>query len=283
MLHCHDIDTLRRQVSVARQRGQRIALVPTMGNLHAGHISLVNIAKAHADVVIASIFINPLQFGPNEDLARYPRTFDADCEQLAQVGCDIVFAPSTAMLYPDGAMLMSKVTAGAAAQGLCGGDRPGHFDGVVTVVSILFNLVQPDVAVFGEKDFQQLQVIRALVNDLHFPIEIIGGPIVRDRDGLALSSRNGYLSTEERQTAPSLNRVLSKVAEALSVGADIDRTLAQGRRDLDAAGFKVDYLELRDQLQLTPAAATTRDAVLLGAAVLGTTRLLDNLKVTRPV
>lgn len=282
MLSCHDIETLRAQVHQARQQNKRIALVPTMGNLHDGHISLIEVARARADVVIATIFVNPLQFGPNEDLATYPRTLREDTDRLAKAQCDLLFVPDTTTLYPQQTAGMTRVNAGTVAQRLCGANRPGHFDGVVTVVSILFHLVQPDVAIFGEKDFQQLQVIRALVNDLKLPIEIIGAPIIRAADGLALSSRNGYLTAEQRCIAPILNQTLMQVAEQIIKGAPIEETLYTGKAHLTEAGFEVDYLELCDQTTLMPATTTTQASVLLVAASLGSTRLLDNHQLILP-
>ncbi|MFB9869214.1 pantoate--beta-alanine ligase [Vreelandella sulfidaeris] len=276
-----DIDQLRSTLQEYRQRGQRIALVPTMGNLHAGHLALVACARQHADIVVASLFVNPMQFGPGEDLDGYPRTFSADQTQLTEAGCDVLFAPAASSLYPDGLETHTRVHVPVAGEGLCGGSRPGHFDGVSTVVSMLFNLVQPDVACFGEKDYQQLAVIRKLVADLHMPIEIIGVPIVRADDGLALSSRNGYLSAEERSTAPLLFGTLCTLRDALERGDSIESTLQQGKNALYDAGFVPDYLELRDA-SLGPVNKTTRQAVLLAAAKLGPARLIDNLSVQLP-
>ncbi|MDX5379633.1 MAG: pantoate--beta-alanine ligase [Halomonas sp.] len=276
-----DISALRETLGEHRRRGQRIGLVPTMGNLHAGHLALVETARRHADVVVATVFVNPLQFGPNEDLDAYPRTLAEDQEQLEVAGCDLLFTPSVATLYPRGVHEQTRVCVPAVSEGLCGGSRPGHFDGVSTVVSILFNLVQPDVACFGEKDYQQLAVIRKLVDDLHFPIEIVGVPIVRAEDGLALSSRNGYLDEAERATAPELQRTLAALRTSLEAGEPIETTLEAGLARLRASGFVPDYLELR-ATDLGPVSAATRDAVLLAAARLGTTRLIDNLTLTLP-
>ncbi|MBW6393153.1 pantoate--beta-alanine ligase [Billgrantia antri] len=276
-----DISALRETLGEHRRRGQRIGLVPTMGNLHAGHLALVETARRHADVVVATVFVNPLQFGPNEDLDAYPRTLAEDQEQLEAAGCDLLFTPSVATLYPRGVNEQTRVCVPAVSEGLCGGSRPGHFDGVSTVVSILFNLVQPDVACFGEKDYQQLAVIRKLVDDLHFPIEIVGVPIVRAEDGLALSSRNGYLDEAERATAPELQRTLAALRTSLEAGEPIETTLEAGLARLRASGFVPDYLELR-ATDLGPVSAATRDAVLLAAARLGKTRLIDNLTLTLP-
>ena len=211
-----DINELRATLRNYRLKGQRIALVPTMGNLHAGHLALIATARQHADVVVSSLFVNPMQFGPGEDLDAYPRTFEADQRRFTQLSCDLLFAPSVSALYPNGLAAQTRVHVPEVGEGLCGGSRPGHFDGVSTVVSMLFNLVQPDVACFGEKDYQQLAVIRKLVADLHMPIEIIGVPIVRADDGLALSSRNGYLSEQERAIAPTLYRTLCELRDALA-------------------------------------------------------------------
>ncbi|WP_414502429.1 pantoate--beta-alanine ligase [Zymobacter sp. IVIA_5232.4 C2] len=282
-----DISTLRHAITTLRhpvgQPARRIALVPTMGNLHDGHLSLVRQAREQADIVIATVFVNPLQFGEGEDFDQYPRTLEADAAKLDGAGCDILFAPAADDLFPAAASDMTRVVAGSVSQGLCGAKRPGHFDGVVTIISLLFNLVQPDTAIFGEKDYQQLQVIKALVRDLHFPVEVLGAPIVRDHDGLALSSRNGYLSDVERATAPALYRTLVCIKELLEQGLSHEQALEEGIRQLDAQGFTADYLELRDRHTLVPATEDTREGILLVAAYLGTTRLLDNLKVELPV
>ncbi|MFQ3790080.1 pantoate--beta-alanine ligase [Halomonas sp. A29] len=276
-----DIPALRETLGEYRRRGQRIGLVPTMGNLHAGHLALVETARRHADVVVATVFVNPLQFGPHEDLDAYPRTLADDQAKLEAAGCDLLFTPTVATLYPRGLDAQTQVCVPAVSEGLCGGSRPGHFDGVSTVVSILFNLVQPDVACFGEKDYQQLAVVRKLVEDLHFPIEIVGVPIVRAEDGLALSSRNGYLDAAERTTAPALQHTLAMLRDALEAGESVEVTLATGLARLRETGFEPDYLELR-AADLGPITATTREAVLLTAARLGTTRLIDNLTLTLP-
>lgn len=276
-----DISDLRDALSEYRQRGQRIALAPTMGNLHAGHLALIETARQHADVVVSSLFVNPMQFGPGEDLDAYPRTFEADQQALTDAGCDVLFAPTTQALYPRGLDHQTHVHVPGVSEGLCGGDRPGHFDGVATVVTVLFNLVQPDIACFGEKDYQQLAVIRKMVADLHMPIEIVGVPIVRHADGLALSSRNGYLSAEERTQAPALYRTLNTVRDALEKGENPHKALQQGRQALYDAGFEPDYLELRDRT-LDPVGTTTCDIVLLAAAKLGRARLIDNLTLTLP-
>jgi len=276
-----EIPPLRDTLAAFRRRGQRIALVPTMGNLHAGHLALVAEARQRADVVVATIFVNPLQFGAGEDLEAYPRTLAEDQAKLEAAGADLLFAPETPTIYPRGLAAQTRVCVPEVSEGLCGGDRPGHFDGVATVVTMLFNLVQPDVACFGEKDYQQLAVIRRLVEDLHLPVAVVGVPIVRAADGLALSSRNGYLDDAERAAAPALYRTLSELREALENGTDPDRLLPEGLARLRASGLAPDYLELR-AADLSPLTATTRDAVLLAAARLGTTRLIDNLSLTLP-
>lgn len=269
---------LRAAVARARSEGKRIGLTPTMGNLHSGHMALVTKAAQRADFVVATIFVNPLQFGPNEDLATYPRTLAADQEKLLQAGCHLLFTPSVEDMYPHGMADQTLISVPQLSEGLCGASRPGHFDGVATVVNKLFNMVQPDLAVFGEKDFQQLAVIRAMVRDLNMPIKIIGEPTVRAEDGLALSSRNGYLSVEQRSAAPALYRVIGQIGAAIRTGEqDFDRLLSDGKRELEAAGFRIDYLEIREATSLRPATAQDRDRVILAAAFLGKTRLIDNL------
>ncbi|RRV04088.1 pantoate--beta-alanine ligase [Pseudomonas sp. v388] len=269
---------LRAAVARARSEGKRIGLTPTMGNLHSGHVALVSKAVQRADFVVATIFVNPLQFGPSEDLATYPRTLAADQEKLLQAGCHLLFTPTVEEMYPHGMADQTLVSVPHLSEGLCGASRPGHFDGVATVVSKLFNMVQPDLAVFGEKDFQQLAVIRAMVRDLNMPIKIIGEPTVRAADGLALSSRNGYLSEEQRAAAPALYRIISQIGTSIRGGEqDFERLLDDGKRQLESAGFRVDYLEIRNAGSLRPATAQDRDIVILGAAFLGTTRLIDNL------
>jgi pantoate--beta-alanine ligase len=273
---------LRAVVARARSEGKRIALVPTMGNLHSGHIALVTKAVQRADFVIASIFVNPLQFGPTEDLASYPRTLAADQEQLLQAGCHLLFTPTVEEMYPHGMADQTIVRVPVVSEGLCGGSRPGHFDGVSTVVSKLFNMVQPDIAIFGQKDFQQLAVVNALVRDLNMPIQIIGEPTVRAADGLALSSRNGYLTEDQRAAAPALYRVIKQIGTALQNGEqDHQRLIGDGVKALEAAGFRPDYLEIRNAVSLRPATPDDHDLVVLGAAFMGKTRLIDNLHLVR--
>ncbi|MGR4043952.1 pantoate--beta-alanine ligase [Pseudomonas sp. JDS08PS003] len=269
---------LRAAVARARSEGKRIGFVPTMGNLHSGHAALVAKAAQRVDFVVASIFVNPLQFGAGEDLDKYPRTLAADQEKLLEAGCQLLFAPSVEEMYPDGMAGQTRVSVPQLSEGLCGASRPGHFEGVATVVSKLFNMVQPDLAVFGQKDYQQLAVIRALVHDLNMPIQIIGEPTVRAADGLALSSRNGYLSAEQRAIAPVLYRSLSQIAQAIRDGErDYPTLLAEHQQQLEAAGLRRDYLEIRHGQNLRPATAEDRDLVILVAAYLGATRLIDNL------
>lgn len=273
---------LRAAVARARSEGKRIGLAPTMGNLHSGHAALITKAAQRADFVVASIFVNPLQFGPNEDLATYPRTLAADQEKLLQAGCHLLFTPSVEEMYPHGMDDQTLVSVPVLSEGLCGGSRPGHFDGVATVVSKLFNMVQPDLAVFGEKDFQQLTVIRALVRDLNMPIQIIGEPTVRDTDGLALSSRNGYLSVDQRVIAPTLYQVITRIGEAIRGGnKDFAQLINDGKQTLQAQGFRPDYLEIREAAHLRHASAQDTDLVILAAAYLGTTRLIDNLHLNK--
>ncbi|WP_106475831.1 pantoate--beta-alanine ligase [Phytohalomonas tamaricis] len=279
----HSITPLQQTLAEHRRHGRRIAVVPTMGGLHAGHIALVDAARQHADIVVATIFVNPLQFSANEDLTRYPRTLDADRQKLEEAGCDLLFAPDVATLYPDGLKGLTHVHVPTVSEGLCGARRPGHFDGVSTVVSLIFHLILPDVAFFGEKDFQQLAVIRKMVRDLHFNIEIVGVPTVRNDDGLALSSRNDYLSHAESEMASLLYRTLQDLKIRLEEGALPDEAIRECLETLTAHGFKPDYLELRRTSDLGEVTQRTHDAILLVAAYLGTTRLIDNIRVALPV
>jgi pantoate--beta-alanine ligase len=283
MITVHTVAELRAAVLQARRAGQRIGLVPTMGNLHAGHAALVEQIAEHAGFVVASIFVNPLQFGPREDLATYPRTLPADQEKLLAAGCDLLFAPNVAEMYPHGADGQTRVSVPEVSEGLCGASRPGHFEGVATVVNKLFNMVQPDVAIFGQKDFQQLAVIRKMVADLNLPIEIIGAPTVRAADGLALSSRNGYLDEHQRATAPALYRSMTRLADALRAGnADRTALIEQARAEQEQAGLRIDYLEIREAAHLRAPRPEDRQLVILAAAYLGSTRLIDNLVLDLP-
>ena len=268
---------LRAHVAPWRKAGKSIALVPTMGALHAGHLSLVTLAKSKADRVVVSIFVNPIQFGPREDFNTYPRDEAGDIEKLRAAGADLVFAPNTAEMYPAG--FSTKVSIGDLTEDLCGANRPNHFDGVATVVTKLLLQCAPDMAIFGEKDYQQLLVIKHLVRDLNVPVEILGGDIVREKDGLALSSRNAYLSPAERKTAPLLHQTISEVSAALARGEGADAACVAGRFKLEAAGFRVDYIAVRDPDTLKPLSGPVKHARVLAAAYLGKTRLIDNVPV----
>ena len=261
-----------------KREGHRVAFVPTMGALHAGHLALVTLGLQHADRVAASIFVNPKQFGPTEDLDRYPRDEAGDAAKLVAAGCTLLYAPSVATMYPPG--FASYVRVAALPELLCGAARPGHFDGVATVVSKLLAAARADVAVFGEKDWQQLAIVRRMADDLDLGTEILGCPIVRDEDGLALSSRNLYLSADERRRAVALPRALARAREALLAGGDVAPALATAERSIAAAGFsRIDYCELVDGERLTLLRAVTPGARLMAAAVMGTTRLIDNMAV----
>ena len=275
------IEELRTAVRAARQSGHRVGLVPTMGNLHAGHESLVSAAREQAGFVVASVFVNPTQFGPREDFARYPRTPEQDGERLARHGCDLLFLPSVDTMYPLGIARAVRMSVPAISDVLDGASRPGHFDGVATVVARLFNLVQPDLAVFGRKDYQQWLVVKAMVRDLAFPIDIVGAPIVREADGLAMSSRNQYLDASHRAEAALLLAVLSDMARAVRTTAHPREAIEQSAVDrLRAAGFEPDYAVLRRRDDLgEPAAGTRCDLVALVAARWGGVRLIDNLEI----
>ncbi len=276
----HSIAEVRRLVAAWRAAGERIAFVPTMGNLHAGHISLIELAAQHGERFVASIFVNPMQFGPNEDFNHYPRTPSRDETMLEAAGCDLMFMPEVAEIYPNGHELATRVEVPTLSDLLCGEFRPGHFQGVATIVAKLFNIVTPDVAVFGQKDFQQLTVIRHMAADLCMPIEIVGAPTVREADGLAMSSRNQYLTAEERQRAPAIYRALQEAANALRDGQRDFRALeARGTDALSGAGFKVDYFAVRRCADLLDAGAADRDLVVLVAARIGKARLIDNQTV----
>lgn len=273
-----DLSDLRAAVAAFRADGARVAFVPTMGALHAGHIALVEAAKRPGTKVVASIFVNPKQFGPNEDLARYPRREAADSRMLVEAGCDLLWLPPVEVMYPAG--YATNIGVSGVTEGLDGAARPGHFDGVATVVAKLFNQVGPDAAYFGEKDYQQLQVIRRLVTDLNFPIEIVGVPTQRDDDGLALSSRNIYLDEEERAKAVALPRALGVAARAIARGMLPADVIAEAQNSLTAAGFAVDYVALVDAETLAEDPAADRPRRLLAAARMGQTRLIDNIAVT---
>ena len=280
MLQVDRIAVVREQVRTWRAEGRRIAFVPTMGNLHAGHVSLIELAHRHGDRFIASIFVNQMQFGPNEDFNHYPRTPQRDADMLREAGCHLMFIPDVAEIYPNGTELATRVIVPGISDVLCGEFRPGHFEGVATVVAKLFGIVQPDVAVFGEKDFQQLAVIRRMASDLCLPIEIVGAPTMREADGLAMSSRNQYLTDAERALAPRIHAELQHaVAQLARGGAQIAALEHAGAASLAGAGFKVDYFSVRRAMDLLAPAAEDRDLVVLAAARLGRARLIDNLRV----
>ena len=273
-------EALREQIAEWRATGDHIALVPTMGNLHAGHISLVELARNHAERVVVSIFVNPTQFGEGEDYDEYPRTLDRDKRRLKKANADLVFAPDVDTMYPFGVDEATSVTVPVLNAELCGAFRPGHFDGVTTVVARLISLVQPDITVFGEKDYQQLLIVRRLVDDLSLPIEILSGPTVREDDGLAMSSRNQYLSEGDRAIAPKLYETLQDIARELEKGK---RNYAQIEKravaKLNKAGFETDYVAIRRAGTLTEPDRDNDELIVLAAARLGGARLIDNLRV----
>ncbi|EPF71830.1 MULTISPECIES: pantoate--beta-alanine ligase [Acinetobacter] len=271
------IQGLAASLNPARAARKIIGFVPTMGNLHEGHLSLVREARQLCDVVVVSIFVNPIQFGPNEDFDNYPRTLEQDSQLLAEAGCDIVFAPSVEQMYGKSPRL-TNISVSEITEDLCGLQRPGHFDGVAVVVTKLFNIVQPNYAFFGQKDYQQLAVIRQFVRDLNIPLEVIGVPIVRAEDGLALSSRNGYLSEQERKTAPVIYQSLKNAEQALQQGEKLSEVLANIKAALTQAGFVVDYVEARTP-ELQKIDEFNQEIVLFVAAKLGSTRLIDNMQI----
>ena len=273
-----ELDALRARVNGWKREGLRVGFVPTMGNLHAGHYSLVMLARQYADRVVSSVFVNPTQFGPNEDFTRYPRTPEADTTGLEGAGCDVLWLPTVESMYPFGIELAASINVPGVSGVLEGAHRPGHFDGVCTVVTRLFNQVQPDVAAFGKKDFQQLAVIRQMVTDLAFPIEILGGSIVRESDGLAMSSRNQYLGADERPAASEIRRTLLAMREAIVAGQPRDVVEAEASRRLTEAGFAVDYAAVRRPDLGEPGEGEAGAKVALIAARLGKTRLIDNLE-----
>lgn len=280
LLRFEAVAPLRAQGAAWRRAGESVVLVPTMGALHAGHLALVARARELGRRVVASIFVNPTQFGPTEDFSRYPRDTQADLALLAEAGADAAYLPDVAAMYPPD--FSTRVEVDGLTQGLCGQFRPGHFSGVATVVTKLLNQAQPDIALFGEKDYQQLQVIRRAVRDLDLPVEIQGVATLREADGLALSSRNRYLGPEERRAAPRLHAVLAAIADGLAAGAEAEPLVAGGRAELEAAGFTpVQYLEVRDAETLEPATRASRPVRVLAAAYLGRTRLIDNVAVFR--
>lgn len=278
----HASQAVRTTVGRFREAGETVALVPTMGALHAGHMALVEQARTRADRVVVSVFVNPLQFAPGEDYERYPRMLQQDAVRLSGAEVDLLFAPDESELFPAGLESTARIHVPGLSDILCGASRPGHFEGVATVVSVLFNIVRPDLAVFGEKDYQQLVVIRRITRDLHIPVEIIGVPTVREADGLALSSRNGYLTAAERHRATTLYATLQAIRERLQAGASDPAALEQwGRERLEAAGLVPDYVAIRRAGDLGETANGACPRVVLGAAWLGDTRLIDNVLVDR--
>lgn len=273
-----DLESLRAEIASFREKGETVALVPTMGALHAGHMALVEEAKGRADRVVASIFVNPRQFGPNEDLDAYPRREVADSAMLQAAGCALLWLPPVEVMYPQG--YATTVSVSGVSEVLDGAARPGHFDGVATVVSKLFNQVQPDIALFGEKDYQQLLVIRRMAIDLNLPVAVEGVVTQREEDGLALSSRNSYLAPEEREAARALPRALGEAERTITSGGDVAEALAKAVAQLEKAGFgPIDYVSLRDSETLEPMDVLDRPARLLAAARIGRTRLIDNLPI----
>jgi pantoate--beta-alanine ligase len=279
MLTATTIAAVREHVSQWHGAKDRVVFVPTMGNLHAGHVSLIEAARKHGRRFVASIFVNPMQFGPNEDFAHYPRTPSQDAKMLAEAGCDLMFSPEVGEIYPNGADQATRIEVPGISNILCGEFRPGHFEGVATIVAKLFHIVDPDVAIFGEKDFQQLTVIRRMVADLCLRVEIIGAPTVREADGLAMSSRNQYLDPAQRKLAPTIYRQLQQAVTALRSGVrDFARIETAGRAALDGAGLRTDYFSVRDARSLAPALPDTRHFVVLTASRLGKARLIDNVR-----
>jgi pantoate--beta-alanine ligase len=277
-----DLDALRAQIAAWRKAGETIALVPTMGALHEGHLELVGLAKSKCSRAVVSIFVNPAQFAPHEDFDRYPRDESGDLAKLKSVGCDRVWSPARSLMYPE--TFATRIVPSGAAEGLESDFRPHFFGGVATVCCKLFTQVAPDIAVFGEKDFQQLAVVTQMVRDLDLPLQIVALPTVREVDGLAMSSRNAYLSPQERAAAPTLYRVITQVAEAAASGDVIAAAIAGGKAELEAAGFKVDYLDVRDAATLAPLSGDPDGPLrVLVAAWLGKTRLIDNIGVAHPM
>lgn len=276
----HHIHSLREALAAERKAGKRIGFVPTMGNLHSAHIELVKIAQRSCDIVVASIFVNPLQFGLNEDWDKYPRTLAADSAKLEAVGCNYLFCPDEKEIYPNGMAEQTRVIVPTMTDVLCGASRPGHFEGVTTVVTKLFNIVQPDEAVFGIKDFQQLAVIRRMVEDLCIPVKITAGEIYRETDGLAMSSRNGFITPDERPKVAVLNRSLNAIKQAITDGCrDFTVLVDEARTQIEAAGFRVDYISICNSRTLEMAAHDDREITILGAMYTQGARLIDNVSV----
>jgi pantoate--beta-alanine ligase len=281
MITVNSIADLRALVREAKLAGKVVGFVPTMGNLHEGHLSLIDKAREEADLVVSSIFVNPMQFGENEDLDAYPRTLEADSKHLQSRGCNVLFAPPVHEIYPNGLAEETRVDVPSLGDYHCGASREGHFIGVATVVTKLFNMVQPDIAVFGEKDFQQLAIIRKMVHDLCIPVKIIGLPTSREDSGLARSSRNGYLSAEEKETASHIYKLLNECAAQLKSGnIDFNRICNDAKARLLDLGFKPDYLNIANPVTLKPSETNDKSFVILLAAHLGSTRLIDNISVS---
>lgn len=281
MITTQEITQIREQVHAWHAKGETVAFVPTMGNLHLGHITLVKEAVKRADHVVASIFVNPMQFGQNEDLDAYPRTLAADQQALIDAGAELLFTPTSKIIYPKGMQQQTYVEVPKIGDELCGASRPGHFRGVATIVCKLFNIVQPDIALFGKKDFQQLLVIKTMVEDLSMPIEIIGVETIREASGLAMSSRNGYLNPSQQMRAATLKQVMDTMSAQIQSGQAIVGVIAKAQAKLIEAGFKPDYLEVRSSKDLSPAKDEQQALVIVAAAYMGTTRLIDNLCFAR--
>ena len=276
----HHISSLRAALAAERKAGKRIGFVPTMGNLHNAHLELVKIAQKSCDIVVTSIFVNPLQFGLNEDWDKYPRTLAADSAKLESVGCNYLFCPDEKEIYPNGMAEQTRVIVPTMTDVLCGASRPGHFEGVTTVVTKLFNIVQPDEAVFGIKDFQQLAVIRRMVEDLCIPVKITAGEIFREADGLAMSSRNGFITADERPKVAVLNRSLNEIKQAITDGRrDFTVLVTEARTQIEAVGFRVDYISICNSRTLEMAAHDDREITILGAMYTQGARLIDNVSV----
>ncbi|MFL0810412.1 MAG: pantoate--beta-alanine ligase [Agarilytica sp.] len=276
----HQVDSVRAALSEARKSGKRVGFVPTMGNLHEAHLALVKAAHQHADIVICSIFVNRLQFGLNEDWDKYPRTLENDAAKLRSVNCDFLFCPDEHEIYPNGMDEQTRVIVPSMANVLCGASRPGHFEGVTTVVSKLFNIVQPDMAVFGVKDFQQLAIIRRMVEDLCIPVEIVAGDIVREADGLAMSSRNGFITEDERPKANQLNASLNWICGQIKSGTrDFFALECEAKKQIEQAGFRPDYISVCNSKTLEPAADDDTEITVLGAMYTQAARLIDNLSL----
>lgn len=281
MITTQEITQIREQVRTWHTKGETVAFVPTMGNLHLGHITLIKEAVKRADHVVASIFVNPMQFGQNEDLDAYPRTLAADQQALAEAGAELLFTPTPEIIYPKGMDQQTFIEVPEISNQLCGASRPGHFRGVATIVCKLFNIVQPDVALFGRKDYQQLLVIKTMVEDLSMPIEIIGVETIREDSGLAMSSRNGYLSQSQKDQAARLKQVIDAMSASIKQGAKIEETIESATAELVQAGFSPDYLEVRSAKDLSKVTTGHDKLVILAAAYMGTTRLIDNLSFER--